>query len=94
MCLVDNPTINFGRQGTTSCPQFTSVGGGGTPLDPWPSSSINDATTFTVDIGQSGGQRGYTAITGRVCRRLGIFILSNLTMSAPLKIVHLYLGHV
>ncbi|XP_022080796.1 protein Skeletor, isoforms B/C-like [Acanthaster planci] len=61
----DNPQINFGRQGTTNCPAFTAVDSGN-PLEPWPPSSISNETNFTVDIGQSGGERGYTGITGKV----------------------------
>ncbi|XP_038046019.1 protein Skeletor, isoforms B/C-like [Patiria miniata] len=62
---LGNPAINFGRQGTTTCPEFTAIDSGN-PLEPWPPSSISNETTFTVDIGQSGGERGYTGITGKV----------------------------
>ncbi|XP_038065022.1 protein Skeletor, isoforms B/C-like [Patiria miniata] len=56
--------INFGR-GSSSCPALTDSTGGGSQLPAWPAPTIKDVTEFRVEIGQSGGVRGYTGITGK-----------------------------
>ncbi|XP_033098906.1 protein Skeletor, isoforms B/C-like [Anneissia japonica] len=58
-------TINFGRSAQNSCPPLIS-GVESTAPEPWPPSEIGPNTTqFVLKIGQSGGDRGYTAITGK-----------------------------
>jgi hypothetical protein len=59
----DDPKINFGRSSSV-CQAFTDRGDGGSQLPAWPKLTIDD-TTLRVEIGQSGGERGYTGITGQ-----------------------------
>ncbi|XP_033632784.1 protein Skeletor, isoforms B/C-like [Asterias rubens] len=58
--------LNFGRQGVTTCPEFTRPAGTDSSMTSWTPSRIEGVTSFTVQIGQSGGERGYTGITGIV----------------------------
>ena len=58
--------LNFGRQGVTTCPEFTRPAGTDSSMTSWTPSRIEGVTSFTVQIGQSGGERGYTGITGGI----------------------------
>ncbi|XP_071792930.1 protein Skeletor, isoforms B/C-like isoform X1 [Asterias amurensis] len=62
---TDNPQINFGVSTRSTCPPLP-VGDDGPPLPPWKALETKDETSFVVEIGQSGGKRGYTGITGIV----------------------------
>ena len=60
---VDDPRINFGVSTRSTCPPLP-VGDDGPPLPAWKALKTKDETSFVVEIGQSGGKRGYTGITG------------------------------
>ncbi len=62
---ADDPKINFGISTPSTCPMLP-LGDKGPTLQPWKALKIKDQTSFVVEIGQSGGQRGYTGITGAV----------------------------
>ncbi|XP_022086607.1 protein Skeletor, isoforms B/C-like [Acanthaster planci] len=64
MAPTGNVQINFGS-GSSTCPAFKESTGGGNRLPPWPPTTLRGATKFRVEIGQSGGERGYTGITGK-----------------------------
>ncbi|XP_077992394.1 protein Skeletor, isoforms B/C-like [Glandiceps talaboti] len=74
-----NVRINFGREPANNCPVFpdTTLA----PVTPWEQIYItgNDNNTeFVARIGQAGGRRGYTALTGQVSWGITWFINDKL----------------
>ncbi|XP_006815462.1 protein Skeletor, isoforms B/C-like [Saccoglossus kowalevskii] len=81
-----NVKLNFGRVNSDNCPSFpdTTL----KPVTPWEEVCLDgdeDNTVFRVRIGQAGGRRGYTAITGLVSWGIAWYINETLIPVLRLK---------
>ena len=58
-----NIAIDFRNGGTNDCVNINPLPAPTPTLKPWPNSIIKNTNNFTVNIGPTGGDRGYSAIT-------------------------------
>ncbi|XP_071947157.1 protein Skeletor, isoforms B/C-like isoform X2 [Antedon mediterranea] len=66
--------INFGRGASNTC-QPLAPGDKPPALEPWAANTLPPTiTTFDVKIGPSGGERGYTAVTGNAGWGIALYI--------------------